>query len=200
MAEKSAWRGHQLNLLPEGESWLTGAPRVDVESTAPKDGWPFDAFSDDEPAPARQPVRPTTTTTSWRSTALLALLGLAALITIVVVNSSGKAKDPAPLPEAPGHVITALSKGPGTKLGLHVGEYVRLALPAAGTYSTVVEQSHSDDSVITDLKLPGQQPQLRADTTGHAIVEVMSEPVCADPENCSGARTLVGMLDVTVTP
>jgi hypothetical protein len=97
-------------------------------------------------------------------------------------------------------VISALSKDPGTTLSVHVGEYIRLALPDGSIYSTVVEQPGADTSVITDLKLPGQQPQLRADTTGHAIVEVMSEPACPDGADCPDHRTLLGMLDITVTP
>jgi hypothetical protein len=137
---------------------------------------------------------------SWCVPALLAVLAIAAISTIVTASLDAKAKEPAPLPEAPSHVVTTMSRGAGTALRIHVGEYLRLDLPGGSSYSTVVEQPGTDKSVVTDLKLPGQQPQLRADTTGHAIVEVMSEPVCPSSESCPAVRTLVGMLDVTVTP
>ena len=183
MGERSQWHGHQLSVLPQGESWLAGP-------SAP-------------PEPGRQPPAPVAdakATTSWPSAVVLAVLGIGALITIFVARGSGKIVEPAPLPEAPSKIIRTVSSAASTAVHVQVGEYVVLDLPAGRAYSTVVEQTSAQKSVINDLHLPGQPPQLRADTPGHATVEVMSEPICAGSATCPDRRTLLGTLDITVTP
>ena len=50
------------------------------------------------------------------------------------------------------------------------------------------------------MTLPGQQPQLRADSAGHAVIEVMSSPECTNSDGCADQRTLVGTVELNVTP
>jgi hypothetical protein len=130
---------------------------------------------------------------------ILAALGVGALVTIFVAGGSGKITEPPPLPAAPAKIIRTVSRTQITVLKVQVGQYLVLDLPAGRTYSTVVEQTGSPGSVLEDLKLPGQLPQLRADSAGRATVEVMWEPVCENPGTCPDRRRLLGTLDVTVT-
>jgi hypothetical protein len=132
--------------------------------------------------------------------AILGLLGIAALVTIFVGGGSGKTAEPPPLPAAPTTIIRTVSRDTPTALRVQVGQYLVLDLPTGHSYSTVVEQTSTADPVVEDLKLPGQLPQLRADRSGHATVQVMSEPVCDSSGTCPDRRTLFGTLDVTVTP
>ena len=69
--------------------------------------------------------------------------------------------------------------------------------PVAG-----IEQPAGGDTtpVLEALSLPGQQPQMRADSVGNAVVEVMAEPVCTQQNGCPDERKLLGALDVTITP
>jgi hypothetical protein len=194
----SEWHGHRLSVLPPGESWLIGPRRAeDFKATAPQE--PVTAGAPHEDAQLVPPAPAAATGRSWPSAVALAVLGVAALITIIVAGSSGRSADPAPLPPTPGKIITTLTTEQAVRVPIRVGEFIQLQLPAGRTYSTVVEQSSTTTFVIEDLKLPGQQPQLRADNPGHATVEVMSEPVCATTDNCVGKRTLLGTLDVDVT-
>ena len=219
MANRSEWHGHRLAVLPPGESWLAGAPRRPTASEEDRgDRFPIDRPIDrpidvaDRPtarlATAPRTSRPSESMTaqavsaagSRRGGALLAVLGLSALITIIVGRHSGPVADPPPLPEQPSHVITALSRTQETTLRVHVGEYIKFALPAGLTYSTVIEQPTTASPAVEALALPGQQPQLRADTTGHAFVEVLAEPTCPATSSCPDLRKVAGGLDVTVLP
>jgi hypothetical protein len=192
MGERSQQPGRRLSAPAPTDGWLIGGGSVEREITVPQ-----------QAGPASRPrllEMPTPANKSWLSAAVLAVLGIAALITIFVSRGSGKIAEPAPLPEAPSTTVTTLTPRASTEVRVQVGEYVRLALPAGHTYSTVVEQASPANPVIEDLKLPGQQPQLRSDASGHATVEVMSEPICTPSGTCTGRRTLYGTMDVTVTP
>jgi hypothetical protein len=203
MGERSSeWYGHRLTVLPPGDSWLRRAD--DSETTAPLEPVAAEQqHGDAQPLPL-QPEPAAATTSSWLSAVVLAVLGIAALITIVVAGGSGRTADPAPLPQVPGEIITALTTAQVRPLHIHVGDYLQLQLPTGRIYSTVVEQSSTTTFVVEDLKLPGQQPRLRADNPGHATVQVMSEPVCATSaaggptDSCPDQRLLLGTLDVTV--
>jgi hypothetical protein len=192
MGERSQPQGHRLRPLTPTDSWLIGGASVEREIIVPQQAG--------RGSRSRVLQAPPVANKSWLSAVVLAVLGIAALITIFVSRGSGKIAEPAPLPEAPGKTVTTLTTTTSTVLRVQVGEYVRLALPAGHIYSTVVEQASTANPVIEDLKLPGQQPQLRADTSGHATVEVMSEPICTPSGTCTGRRTLYGTLDVTVAP
>ena len=198
MVERSSeWYGHRLTVLPPGDSWLKRAE--DSETTAP-----LEPVAAEQHGGAQPPEPAAAATSSWLSAVVLALLGIAALITIVVAGGSGRTADPAPLPQVPGEIITALTAAQVRPVHIRVGDYLQLQLPAGRTYSTVVEQSSTTTFVVEDLKLPGQQPRLRADNPGHATVQVMSEPVCAaigaggPTDSCPDQRLLLGTLDVTV--
>ena len=93
------------------------------------------------------------------------------------------------------------SRGPRPRTAsIRVGEYLDFQLPSGRTYSTVLEQPSTQIPVVEALTLPGQQPQLRADSAGHAVIEVMSAPVCTNPDGCADQRTLLGTVELTVTP
>ncbi len=211
MADAKQWHGHRLTPLPPGERWLVGnarSPQPPAAATGPQreddrdDPWLFGLTDRDitvAPAPAARaaasPARG-----SWRGPAALVVLGLAALLTIFLAHRTGPASEPAPLPEAPSSVITSLSRTAAQQVTVHVGDYIRFELPGGRTYSAVIEQSGIPTPVLESLDLPGQQPQLRADSAGHAYLEVMQEPTCSDPDACPDRRTLVGGVSVTVTP
>lgn len=186
-------RGPALRPLPTGESWFSGGerrPRIPQQATYRPDPGPTAPAS---PAPA-------TPANGWRTTALLAVVGVAAIVTIVLARRSGPPPEPAALPTPPSHVITAVSRAEATAASVHVGEYVDFRLPGGRTYSTVLEQSSTQVPVVEALTLPGQQPQLRADSAGHAVIEVMSSPECTDSDGCAYQRALVGTVELTVTP
>jgi hypothetical protein len=149
-------------------------------------------------APVAAPA-PANPANGRRTGVILAAVSLAAIITIVVSRQRGAPPEPAALPAPPSHVITAVSRTEVTSASIQVGEYLDLRLPGARTYSTVLEQT-GQVPVVEALTLPGQQPQLRADSTGHAVIEVMSSPICTNSDGCAYQRTLVGTLDLTVTP
>lgn len=132
--------------------------------------------------------------------AMLLVLALAALTTIVLGRLPRSGSEPPPLPEPPAQVISAVSRAHQTVVNVHVGGYIRFQLPGDRAYSTIVEQPATPVPVVEAFALPGQQPQLRADAAGHAVVEVMGEPICSQPDGCPDQRTLLGALDVTVTP
>ncbi len=178
----SVWHGHVLRPLPDGESWLSGGERrVRIPATS----------SD----PAAAPAPPAN---ERRTLALLCLVSAASLATIVLARPSGTPPEPAPLPAPPSHTITAVSRAHAATVSIRVGEYLQFQLPAGRTYSTVLEQPSGQVPVVEALTLPGQQPQLRADSAGHAVIEVMSAPACDNPEGCPDQRTLLGRVDVTV--
>jgi hypothetical protein len=193
----SARREHTLRPLPQGESWFTGGQRR-RPTVRYDDPWLFDQL---EPtgasasAPAQAPAG-----NGRRTIAFLALVSLAAIVTIIVVRQSGAPAEPAPLPAPPSHVITAVTRAQATTASIHVGEYLIFQLPGGRAYSTVLEQPSSQLPVAEALTLPGQQPQLRADSAGHAVIEVMSSPICNQPDGCAYERTFLGTVDLTVTP
>jgi hypothetical protein len=212
MADRS---GPTLRPLPAGESWLSGgeprpyiAPqpvyRHDTVQCPPDDPWCFDdlnGFDGLDGAGSAAVASPVSTNSASgrRTGAILAVVSLAAIATIVFARRTGPAPEPAALPTPPSHVITAVSRTQATPASIRVGEYLDFRLPSGLTYSTVVEQSSTQVPVIEALTLPGQQPQLRADSAGHAVIEVMSSPVCTDPDGCAYQRTLLGTVDLTVT-
>ncbi len=208
----SQWSGHRLAPLPLGQSWLRGGERRPPQprQPSPPDGtpattgqpWAFETWDEPGTVLTRQAVRPATTapaTSPWRALIVLGLLGLAAILTIVIASRADPVKEPAPLPEAPSHVITALTRSHPTEVRARVGEYVRFALPDGRTYTTVIEQTSASTPPVSALNLPGQQPQLRADSVGRALVEVLAEPTCPDPESCPDRRTLLGAVQIVVT-
>lgn len=218
MADRPAWHGHRLAVLPSGESWLSGGERRCTPVSWDGDPWPFDGPDELEARatqacgaqPAGMPgsaagmgarcTRAQGSRHPARGPALLVLLGLAALVTIIAGRHSGDGAQPAPLPEPPSQVISSLSRSQPVPVKARVGEYIKLRLPDGHSYSTVLEQPGTGAPVVEALTLPGQQPQLRADGTGHAVVEVMAEPTCPQPNSCPDQRKLLGGLDVTVTP
>ncbi len=202
MAERYAWHGHRLAMLPPGESWLVGGarPRQPIDDVLDRSSEWSDLLAEPREVVAPPPVSAAPANDSRRWVVVLTGLGLAALITIIAAHRSGQVADPPPLPEQPSHVITALSPVQNTTVLVHVGDYIRFELPAGRAYSTVIEQLKVQAPSIEALTLPGQQPELRADTTGHAFVEVLTEPLCPTAMTCPDRRTLAGGLDITVLP
>jgi hypothetical protein len=187
----STWHGHTLRPLPAGESWFSGGERVRTRT----------AVLVALPAAAQAaPAAPAAPPNARRTLTFLILVSLAAIATIVFARRSGAPSEPAPLPAPPSHVITTVSRAQAAAASIRVGEYLEFRLPSGRTYSTVLEQPSGQVPVVEALTLPGQQPQLRADSAGHAVIEVMSAPVCNDPEGCPDQRTLLGTVDLTVAP
>jgi hypothetical protein len=143
---------------------------------------------------------PATPADARRTTAALIVVSLAAILTIVFARRTGGPAEPKPLPAPPSHVITSVSRTQATTASISVGDYLDFRLASGRSYSTVLEQPSGQIPVVEALTLPGQQPQLRADSTGHAVIEVMSSPVCANPDGCADQRTLLGTVELTVTP
>ena len=205
----SAWHGHTVRPLPSGESWFSGGerPRIiaqpvrhhDTFDRSVEDFWTFEEFqaaiSGTQATAA--PARPASVR---RTAALLIAVSLAALVTIFVAHRGGGTPEPAPLPAPPSHVISAVSRTQATTASIRVGDYLDFRLPAGRTYSTVLEQPTSQIPVVEAMTLPGQEPQLRADSAGRAVIEVMAAPLCSNPDGCPDQRTLVGTVDLTVTP
>ncbi|HEX4017669.1 MAG TPA: hypothetical protein VHX15_13125 [Frankiaceae bacterium] len=194
-----AWHGHQLRPLPPGESWLSGGARP-VRPVPPveyDDTWLFDAAEAPRAAASTAVQAPPA---SRRTAVFLVVVSLAAIITIIAARRTGAPAEPAPLPAPPSHAITAVSRAHPTTASIRVGEYLEFRLPAGRTYSTVLEQPSGQIPVVEALTLPGQQPQLRADSAGHAVIEVMSSPVCNNLDGCPDQRTLLGTVQLTVVP
>lgn len=183
----TTWHGHQLRPPPSGESWLSGGERRSISAPGAASG----------ATPASAPAVPAD---ARRTLALLILVSLAAIATIIFTRRSGPPPEPAPLPAPPSHTITAVSRAQVATVSIRVGEYLEFQLPSGRNYSTVLEQSPGQAPVVEALTLPGQQPQLRADSAGHAVIEVMSAPVCNNPAGCPDQRTLLGTVRLTVTP
>ena len=131
---------------------------------------------------------------------MLIAVSVAAILTIIFVRHSGSPAEPAPLPTPPSQVITSVSRTQATTANIRVGDYLEFRLASGRTYSTVLEQPSGQIPVVEAMTLPGQQPQLRADSAGHAVIEVMSSPECASSDGCADQRTLVGTVELTVTP
>jgi hypothetical protein len=211
----TSWLGHTLRPLPTGESWFSGGERRPHIAAQPVyrhdtldyptgDLWSFDELEDLRaagPAVVAPPAKGSSANSAngRRAGVLLAVVSVAAIATIVIARRTGPPPEPAALPTPPSHVITAVSRGEATSANIRVGEYLDFQLPTGRTYSTVLEQSSTRVPVVEALTLPGQQPQLRADSAGHAVIEVMSSPVCNDPDGCAFQRTLVGTVELTVT-
>jgi hypothetical protein len=205
-----AWHGHTLRPLPSGESWFSGGERPPTIASQPiyrhdvldepfDDGWWFG-----EPtvatAPSTTGSEPAIPASARRTAVLLILVIVGSIVTIVFARQSGGPAEPAALPTPPSHVITSVSRTHATTASIRVGEYLDFRLPNGRTYSTVLEQPASQVPVVEALTLPGQQPELRADSAGLAVIEVMSSPVCTNPDGCGYPRTLVGTVELTVTP
>jgi hypothetical protein len=204
----STWQGHALRPLPDGESWFSGGerrPRLPAQISYPDldlldDPWLFgEAPSSPAGSGSRAPAAPAASPNTRRSVALLILVSLAAIATIFYARHSGPPPEPTPLPAPPSHVITAVSRAQATTANIRVGDYLDFRLPDGRTYSTVLEQPAGQIPVVEALTLPGQQPQLRADSAGHAVIEVMSAPICNNPDGCPDQRSLLGTVDLTVT-
>lgn len=193
----SARKGHTLRPLPEGESWFTGGQRQQP-TVRYDDPWLFDQL--EAPRSSASAPAPVPEGNGRRTLVFLALVSLAAIVTIIVARQSGAPAEPAALPAPPSHVITAVTRAQATTARIHVGEYLIFQLPGRRAYSTVLEQPSSQPPVAEALALPGQQPQLLADSAGHAVIEVMSSPICNEPDGCAYERTFVGTVDLTVTP
>jgi hypothetical protein len=204
----SAWHGHALRPLPSGESWFSGGERQpfiapqrtqhhDTLVDDLEDIWSFDA--DRTAAHAVATPAAASPRGARRTGALLIAVSLAAILTIIFARRTGSPAEPAPLPAPPSHVITSVSRTLATTATIRVGDYLNFQLPAGRTYSTVLEQPSGPVPVVEALTLPGQQPQLRADSAGHAVIEVMAAPVCADPDGCPDQRSLLGTVELTVT-
>jgi hypothetical protein len=162
--------------------------------------WPLDELDVAPASAGRPPAAPAAPADARRTLAFLILVSLAAITTIVFARRSGAPPEPAPLPAPPSHTITAVSRAHASTASIHVGDYLEFRLPSGRTYSAVLEQPSGQVPVVEALALPGQQPQLRADSAGHAVIEVMSAPVCDQPGGCPDQRTLLGAVDLTVAP
>ncbi len=206
----AAWNGHVLRPLPEGQSWFAGGerrPRMPEPITFPEiasdgldDFWIFDESDAAPAASGGRAAAPAIPADARRTLGYLILVSLAAIATIIFARRSGAPPEPAPLPAPPSHAITAVSRAHVTTASIRVGEYLQFQLPSGRTYSTVLEQPSSQVPVVEALTLPGQQPQLRADSAGHAVIEVMSAPVCNNSDGCPDQRSLLGTVQLTVTP
>lgn len=205
-----AWHGHTLRPLTGGESWFSGgerkvriiaqpADRDDVLDRPLEDFWTFQEFQLASSSRAAD-AAPADQANVRRTAALLIAVSLAAIITIIVARRTGPPPEPAALPAPPSHVITAVSRTQPTAASIRVGDYLDFQLPDGRTYSAVLEQPSSQVPVVEAMTLPGQQPQLRGDSAGHAVIEVMSAPVCGNPDGCPDQRTLLGTVELTVSP
>jgi hypothetical protein len=204
----SAWHGHLVRPLPSGESWFAGGerrPTIASQRTHLHDT--FDRTFDDDFAAAfeARPVAaasaaPAVPANARRTAVMLIAVSVAAILTIIFVRHSGSPAEPAPLPTPPSQVITSVSRTQATTASIRVGDYLEFRLASGRIYSTVLEQPSGQIPVVEAMTLPGQQPQLRADSAGHAVIEVMSSPECASSDGCADQRTLVGTVELTVTP
>jgi hypothetical protein len=209
----AAWHGHTLRPLPSGDSWFSGGqrqPRIVAQPPSPHDAldaldalledlWSFEEFRAASSAAVAAPAS-AGPANARRTGALLLVVILTAIATIFFAHRTGGSSEPAPLPAPPSHVITAVSRTQPTAASIRVGDYLDFQLPGGRTYSTVLEQPTSQTPVVEAIALPGQQPQLRGDSAGRAVIEVMSAPLCTNPDGCPDQRTLLGTVDLTVTP
>jgi hypothetical protein len=208
----STWHGHLVRPLPSGESWFLGGGRR--PTIAPQPTYLHDTFDHsyddidndiDNGAFETHPVAagsaaPAVPANARRTALMLIVVSAAAILTIIFVRRTGSPAEPAPLPTPPSHVITSVSRTQATAASIRVGDYLEFRLASGRTYSTVLEQPSGQIPVVEAMTLPGQQPQLRADSAGQAVIEVMSSPECANPDGCADQRTLVGTVELTVTP
>jgi hypothetical protein len=211
----AAWLGHVLRPLPDGQSWFSGGerrPPMPAPITYPElpaslqqhpafddDFWLLED-ADSASTSSGRTAAPAAPANARRTLGFLILVSIAAIATIIFARRSGAPPEPAPLPAPPSHTITAVSRADATTASIRVGEYLEFRLPSGRTYSTVLEQPSGQIPVVEALTLPGQQPQLRADSAGHAVIEVMSAPVCNNPDGCPDQRSLLGTVHLTVTP
>lgn len=205
MADRMQWHGHRLSALPEGESWLSGGERRSAPEGWVADPWPFDAMTELDALETghSQPQASASEAGDARSNRgglALALLGVAAIITIMVARRSGPPDEPAPLPAPPSQTISSLTRAHLTPVTAHVGDYINFQLPAGRSYEAALEQPGSQTPVVEQLNVPGQEPQLRIDSVGNAVVEVMSSPVCASPNGCPDQSELIGGIQISVQP
>jgi hypothetical protein len=204
----SAWHGHLVRPLPSGESWFHGGerrPTIAAQRTHLHDTLDDMFGAGYESAFATHPVAagsaaPAVPANGRRTALMLIVVSVAAILTIVFARRTGSPAEPAPLPAPPSHVITSVSRTQATTASIRVGDYLEFRLASGRTYSTVLEQPPGQIPVIEAMTLPGQQPQLRADSAGQAVIEVMSSPACANPDGCADQRILVGTVELTVTP